>query len=180
MEIIDRLYLAHPEDGSRMMVKVLARMGRVVNRKWVQRLMNLMGIRSLAPQKKTTIPHPEHVKYPYRLRALNIDHPNHVWCADITYVQFTATAFIKVLCDAKVTISMDGVGRAIDNVFIERLWRTIKYDHIYLNPAESGNVLRDGLETFIEYYDEDRPHSALADATPDEVYYRSRLEQRAA
>jgi len=88
MEIIDRLYLDHPENGSRMMVKVLARMGRVVNRKRVQRLMNLMGIHSLAPQKKTTIPHPEHVKYPYRLRGLTIDHPNHVWCADITYVPF--------------------------------------------------------------------------------------------
>ena len=237
MEIIDRLYLDHPENGSRMMVKVLARMGHAVNRKRVQRLMNLMGIHSLAPQKKTTIPHPEHVNYPYRLRGLTIDHPNHVWCADITYVpfkkgflylvavmdwhsrkvlswrlsntmtpdfcvaaleealalygtpeifntdqgsQFTAHAFIKVLCDAQVTISMDGVGRAIDNVFIERLWRTIKYDHIYLNPAESGNALRDGLETFIEYYNEDRPHSALGDATPDEVYYRSRLQQRAA
>jgi putative transposase len=237
MEIIDRLYLDHPENGSRMMVKVLARMGHVVNRKRVQRLMNLMSIHSLAPQKKTTIPHPEHFKYPYLLRGLNIDHPNHVWCADITYVpfkkgflylvaimdwhsrkvltwrlsntmtpdfcvaaleealalygtpeifntdqgsQFTATAFIKVLSDAKVTISMDGVGRAIDNVFIERLWRTIKYDHIYLNPAESGNALRDGLATFIDYYNEDRPHCALGDATPDEVYYRSRLQQRAA
>ena len=237
MEIIDRLYLAHPENGSRMMVKVLKRMGRVVNRKRVQRLMNLMGIHSLAPQKKTTIPHPEHVKYPYRLRGLSIDHPNHVWCADVTYVpfkkgffylvaimdwhsrkvlswrlsntmtpdfcvaaleealalygtpeifntdqgsQFTAHAFIKVLFDAKVTISMDGVGRAIDNVFIERLWRTIKYDHIYLNPADSGHALREGLATFIDYYNEDRPHGALGDATPDEVYYSSRLQQRAA
>ena len=236
MQIIDRLYLAHPENGSRMMVRVLKRMGHVVNRKRVQRLMNLMGIHSLAPQKKTTTPHPEHVKYPYRLRGLTIDHPNHVWCADITYVpfkkgffylvimdwhsrkvlswrlsntmtpdfcvaalqealalygtpeifntdqgsQFTAHAFIKVLGDAQVAISMDGVGRAIDNVFIERLWRTIKYDHIYLNPADSGNALRDGLETFIEYYNEDRPHSALGAATPDEVYYRSQLQQRAA
>ena len=65
-------------------------------------------------------------------------------------------------------------------MFIERLWRTIKYDHIYLNPAESGNVLRDGLEVFIDYYNEDRPHSALDDDTPDEVYYSSRLQQRAA
>lgn len=237
MQIIDRLYLAHPENGSRMMVKVLARMGRVVNRKRVQRLMNLMGIRSPAPQKKTTVPHPEHFKYPYLLRGLTIEHPNHVWCADITYVpfkkgflylvavmdghsrkvlswrlsntmtvdfyvaaleealalygtpeifntdqgsQFTANPFIKVLLDAEIAISMDGVGRAIDNVFIERLWRTIKYDHIYLNPAESGNALRDGLEVFIDYYNEDRPHSSLRDATPDEVYYRLRLQQRAA
>ena len=85
-----------------------------------------------------------------------------------------------MLLDAEVAISMDGVGRAIDNVFIERLWRTIKYDHIYLNPADSGNALRDGLEAFIEYYNEDRPHSSLGDATPDEVYYSSRHQQRAA
>ena len=64
MERIDRLYLAHPENGSRMMVKVLARQGVNVNRKRVRRLMNLMGIRSLAPQKKTTIANKEHFKYP--------------------------------------------------------------------------------------------------------------------
>jgi putative transposase len=64
MERIDRLYLAHPENGSRMMVKVLARQGISVNRKRVQRLMNLMGIRSLAPQRKTTVANKEHVKYP--------------------------------------------------------------------------------------------------------------------
>jgi|SRR5665213_890625 len=89
MEIIDRLYLAHPENGSRMMVRVLKRTGRAVNRKRVQRLMNLMGIRSLAPQKKTTVAHPEHFKYPYLLRGLSINRPNQVWCADITYVPFT-------------------------------------------------------------------------------------------
>jgi putative transposase len=94
--------------------------------------------------------------------------------------QFTSDAFVTVLLANEVAISMDGVGRAIDNVFIERLWRTIKYDHIYLNPAESGNALRDGLEVFIDYYNEDRPHSSLEDATPDEVYYQSKLQQRAA
>src|ERR1035437_10652208 len=88
MEIIDRLYLARPENGSRMMVKVLKRTGHVVNRKRVQRLMALMGIRSLAPQKKTTVAHPEHYKYPYLLRGLAINRPHHVWCADITYVPF--------------------------------------------------------------------------------------------
>jgi len=56
--------------------------------------------------------------------------------------QFTAEAFTSVLLDAGVKISMDGVGRAIDNVFIERLWRTIKYDHIYLNPAENWTTCR--------------------------------------
>jgi len=88
MEQIDMLYLAHPENGSRMMVRVLARQGVVVNRKRVQRLMNLMGIRSLAPQRKTTVANKEHFKYPYLLRGLLIDRPNQVWCTDITYIPF--------------------------------------------------------------------------------------------
>ena len=237
MEEIDRLYLAHPENGSRMMTKVLRRRGHEVNRKRVQRLMQLMGLRSLCPQPKTTTPNKAHPVYPYLLRGLNVDHPNHVWCSDLTYIpfkkgflylvaimdwhsrkvltwrvsntmtsdfcvaalvealalygtpeifntdqgaQFTSDAFTSVLRDAGVTISMDGVGRAIDNVFIERLWRTLKYDHVYLNPAESGNACRDGITGFLTYYNEDRPHSALNDATPDEVYYQSRINQRAA
>jgi putative transposase len=94
--------------------------------------------------------------------------------------QFTSDAFTSVLRDASVRVSMDGVGRAIDNVFIERLWRTLKYDHVYLNPADSGNACRDGITGFLTYYNEDRPHSALNDATPDEVYYQSRINQRAA
>lgn len=237
MEEIDRLYLAHPENGSRMMTKVLRRRGHEVNRKRVQRLMQLMGLRSLCPQPKTTTPNKAHPVYPYLLRGLRVDHPNHVWCSDLTYIpfkkgflylvaimdwhsrkvltwrvsntmtsdfcvaalvealalygtpevfntdqgaQFTSDAFTSVLRDAGVRISMDGVGRAIDNVFIERLWRTLKYDHVYLNPAESGNACRDGITGFLTYYNEDRPHSALNDATPDEVYYQSRINQRAA
>ena len=65
--------------------------------------------------------------------------------------QFTSRAFTGVLQEAGVAISMDGVGRAIDNVFIERLWRTLKYDHVYLNPAASGNACRDGITEFLNY-----------------------------
>ena len=79
-----------------------------------------------------------------------------------------------------VTISTDSKGRALDNVFIERLWRTLKYDHVYLNPANSGNACRDGITEFLNYYNEDRPHSSLNDQTPDEVYYQSRINERAA
>jgi putative transposase len=94
--------------------------------------------------------------------------------------QFTSGVFTRILKDAGVAISMDGAGRAIDNVFIERLWRTLKYDHIYLNPAESGNACRDGIGEFLNYYNQERPHSSLNDQTPDEVYYQSRRNQRAA
>jgi putative transposase len=75
---------------------------------------------------------------------------------------------------------MDGAGRAIDNVFIERLWRTLKYDHIYLNPADSGTTCRDGIGSFLNYYNQERPHSSPNDQTPDEVYYQTRSNQRAA
>jgi len=89
MEEIDRIYLAHPENGSQMMTRILRRRGCRVNRKRVQRLMQLMGICSLAPQPSTTTPHPAHVKYPYLLRNMRIDHPNQVWASDITYIPFT-------------------------------------------------------------------------------------------
>jgi putative transposase len=94
--------------------------------------------------------------------------------------QFTSEEFTRVLKEAGVAISMDGVGRAIDNVFIERLWRTLKYDHIYLNPAENGNACRAGITEYLRYYNEERPHSSLGDATLNEVYYALRNNQRAA
>lgn len=79
-----------------------------------------------------------------------------------------------------MAISMDGAGRAIDNVFIKRLRRTLKYGHIYLNPADSGNACRDGIRKFLNYYNQERPHSSLNDQTPDEVYYQTRTNQRVA
>jgi putative transposase len=93
--------------------------------------------------------------------------------------QFTATAFTSVLLEAGVAISMDGVGRAIDNVFIERLWRTLKYDHVHLNPAVSDNACRDGIAEFLNSYNEERPHGSLDDQTPDEVYYQLHINERA-
>jgi putative transposase len=83
MQEIDWLYLAHPENGSRQMVKVLKRRGVLVNRKRVQRLMRLMGIRSLCSQPKTTTPNKAHPVYPYLLRNVEVVRPNHVWAADI-------------------------------------------------------------------------------------------------
>jgi putative transposase len=85
--------------------------------------------------------------------------------------QFTSPRFTAVLRDAGVRISMDGRGRWMDNVFIERLWRSLKYECVYLHAFETGSELRAGLAGWIGYYNARRPHSTLAGRTPDEAYW---------
>ena len=85
--------------------------------------------------------------------------------------QFTSKAFTDMLKDNNVRISMDGRGRVLDNIFIERLWWTIKYQYLYLHAFENGLALRRGLAEWIDRYNYDRGHSVLDDKTPDEVYY---------
>jgi len=84
--------------------------------------------------------------------------------------QFTSPRFTGVLQAAGVRISMDGRGRWMDNVFIERLWRSLKYECIYLHAFETGTDLRAGLTSWIGYYNGRRPHSTLAGRTPNEAY----------
>jgi putative transposase len=86
--------------------------------------------------------------------------------------QFTSLAFTHVLKAAGVRISMDGPGRWMDNVFIERLWRSLKYECIYLQAFETGSEARVGIGHWIGYYNADRPHSALGGLTPGEAYAR--------
>jgi putative transposase len=88
--------------------------------------------------------------------------------------QFTSPRFTEVLTGAGVRISMDGRGRWMDNVFIERLWRSLKYECVYLHAFETGSELRTGLACWIAYYNGARPHSSLAGMTPDEAYAVSR------
>ena len=92
--------------------------------------------------------------------------------------QLTSDAFTSVLRAADVSISIDGVGRAIDNVFIERPWRTLQYHHIYLSPVDSGNACREGIKVFLNYYEGGRPHSSLDNQTPDGVHTRWRGRAR--
>jgi len=84
--------------------------------------------------------------------------------------QFTSPRFSEVLTEAGVRISMDGRGRWMDNVFIERLWRSLKYECIYLHAFETGSELRTGLARWIDYYNGRRPHSSLDGLTPNEAY----------
>ena len=84
--------------------------------------------------------------------------------------QFTSEAFTDVLKDSGIKISMDGKGRWMDNVFIERLWRSVKYEDVYLNEYASADTLRRGLNKYFQYYNNERTHQALDDMTPAEIY----------
>ena len=92
--------------------------------------------------------------------------------------QFTGEAFTGLLKQHGIAISMDGKGAWRDNVFVERLWRTIKYDEVYLKAYESVSHARDSLGRFISFYNSRRPHSSLDAKTPDDVYFATSTEQR--
>jgi putative transposase len=85
--------------------------------------------------------------------------------------QFTSLQFTRVLKEAGVRISMDGKGRWMDNVFIERLWRSLKYECVYLSEYTTGSEARAGIDWWMDLYNERRPHSALGDHTPEEAYW---------
>jgi putative transposase len=87
--------------------------------------------------------------------------------------QFTSEEWIKVLDEAGVAISMDGKGRWIDNVFIERLWRSVKYEEVYLHGYTNGTEARTSLTKYFSFYNARRSHQALEYQTPDEVYFQA-------
>jgi len=221
MRKLDELYLLRPFFGSRKMAVQLG-----VNRKRMQRLMRIMGIEAHYARPRLSQPAPGHKVYPYLLREVVIDAPNHVWSTDITYVpmyggflylaavmdwfsryvlawelsstletgfcltalegsfrfgqprifnsdqgaQFTSAEFLAPLQDRAIAISMDGRGRALDNVFIERLWRSLKYELIYPGDFQDGTALAVGLREYFHFYNHQRPHQALGYKTPAALY----------
>jgi len=84
--------------------------------------------------------------------------------------QFTSDAFIGVLKAAGIKISMDGKGRWVDNVFVERLWRSVKYEEVYLNAYETVAAAREGIGSYFEFYNRERQHQGLDRKTPDQAY----------
>lgn len=86
-------------------------------------------------------------------------------------VQFTALSFTALLEKAEIQISMDGKGRALDNIFIERLWRSVKYEDVYLNDYATGPALVAGLTHYFSFYNQERPHQSLNYRTPSAVYH---------
>lgn len=226
MRLLDAQYLRTPFYGSRRMTAWLKREGHAVNRKRVQRLLQLMGLEAIYPKPRTTRKSPQNKVYPYLLRGVAITRPNHVWSTDITYVplqsgfvyltavidwysryvlswrlsntldgsfclealeealdrgrpeifntdqgvQYTSAAFTGRLTEAGVAISMDGRGRALDNVFVERLWRTVKYEEVYVKDYATPREAERSLHAYFRFYDEERLHQALDYQTPAEVY----------
>jgi len=94
--------------------------------------------------------------------------------------QFTSEAFTERLKEEGVQISMDGKGRWCDNVFVERLWRSLKYEHVYLHAYESVGEARRKIGSYFEFYNSRRPHSSLGAQTPDQVYFHRPPETLAA
>jgi putative transposase len=237
MRLIDEEFLRHPFYGSRKMRDYLNRQGFSVNRKRVQRLMQLMGIESVAPKPNTSRPRRDHKVYPYLLKKLSITKPDQVWCSDITYIrlghgfvyltavmdwasryvlswevsitmdddfcvnalqsalrrhnspeifntdqgsQYTGDAFTGVLKKRGIKISMDGKGRCMDNIFIERLWRSVKYEKIFLEEFETVRELITGLKEYFEFYNYERPHQSFSGKTPAEVYWGEGVAKMAA
>lgn len=207
MRLIDEEYMRHPFLGSRKMRDYLRRQGYRINRKRVQRLMQKMGLASVAPKPHTSLANKAHTIYPYLLRTITINRVNQVWCTDITYIrlrggfvylvavmdwysrkvlswelsntmhsdfcvsalerairlygtpeifnsdqgsQLTSDAFTDVLKQHHIRISMDGKGRWMDNVFIERLWRSVKYEDVYLQACRDA---RDRLLSSVSIID---------------------------
>lgn len=199
MRRLDELHLDYPFAGSRMLRDLLRREGVVIGRRHVATLMKRMGIVAIYRRPNTSKPAPGHKIYPYLLRGVTIERPDHVWAMDISYIpmrrgfvylaavvdvfsrrvlahrvsitmeadfcvealeealakhgrpeifntdqgsQFTSLDFTGVLLNAKVAISMDGKGAWRDNVFVERLWRSVKYEEVYLKAYDTVTEAR--------------------------------------
>jgi len=229
MRRLDELHLEFPVYGSRRLRELLRREGVVLNRKRVQRLLQVMGVEAIYPKRSTSHSAPGHRIYPYLLRGLAISGPDQVWCADITYVpmqhgfmylvavmdwwsryvlswelsntldtdfcvrawekalaagnqpprisntdqgaQFTSEEYLEAVESVGVSVSMDGRGRWMDNRFIERLWRSVKHEDIYLQDYLDGLEAGRGLVRWFTDYNESRPHQGLNYATPTEYYH---------
>lgn len=195
-----------------------------------------MGIEAIYPKKNLSKRNLDHKIYPYLLRNVKANHPNHVWGIDITYIrlrhgwmylvavidwfsrfvisweldqtlgeefvltavskalaqvtpeimnsdqgsQFTSLQYTNLLENAGVAISMDGKGRAIDNIFTERLWRTIKYEEVYLKDYQSPKEARQGINQYLWFYNFGRPHQSLDYQAPAEIYYGKELAKAVA
>lgn len=234
---IDEIYTAHPFYGVRRITAQLHQEAVVVNHKAVARHMREMGLAGIAPGPKTSrgSKRASDSKYPYLLRGVIAQEPDHIWGIDITYIRmvdgwlylvaildwysryivswelscslqqsfvtqavlcalntatpticnsdqgshFTSLQYTSLLSQAGVQISMDGRGRYVDNIFTERLWRTIKYEEVYLHEYSSPLKARQSLTKYISFYNHERLHQALNYRTPASLYQQTSSSQGA-
>ena len=94
--------------------------------------------------------------------------------------QFTSDAFTQTLQERGIRVSMDGKGRYLDNIFVERLWRSIKYEEVYLKAYQTVAEARVGINAYLEFYNRRRPHQSLGYRTPAQVYQKGQAEKRVA
>jgi len=235
MRLIDEIYQINPTMGSRRMSKEITKTHRIkVGRLRIRRLMREMCISAIYPKKNLSLKDSGHKIFPYLLRNLTIQKPNHVWSTDITYLrledgfvyltavidwysrkvlswklsntmevafcksvvveaiknygtpeifntdqgsQYTSDEFTSLLKDNNIKISMDGKGRALDNIFVERLWRTVKQEEVYLREYQGIKDTRNSLNKYFEYYNKNRRHQSLNDEYPEDVYYGTVREE---
>jgi putative transposase len=114
------------------------------------------------------------LEMPFVLRAVDdalAQAKPQIWNSD-QGSHFTSQSYVERLLEANVQISMDGKGRALDNVFVERLWRTVKYEEVYLNDYANPRQARQGIGQYLAFYNQERPHQSLGYQTPAEVYYK--------
>jgi putative transposase len=230
MRLMDEHYLKHPTEGVIRMRDFLLALGIIANHKRVRRLLRLMGLMAIYPKKNLSrLGQAKYIR-PYLLKGLTIDHPNHVWAIDITYIpmpkgffyltaiidvysryvvgwgisntldascslnvtkeairwygkpeiinsdqesQFTYNDWIEYLEKEDIKISMDGNGRAIDNIFIERLWRSVKHDYIYIKVPADRLELYQGLKEYFNYYNNQLCHQGIDHQIPANKYYQA-------
>jgi putative transposase len=230
MRLLDEQYTKTPFYGLRKLVVFLEEQGYVVDRKRVRRLMRLMGLETIYPKPRLSLPGEHPVRYSYLLRGMSIDHIDQVWSCDITYIrlahgsvflmaiidwfsrfvlawelsttldtsfclealdralqaarpeifntdqgaQFTSKEWTSRLLRSAIRISWDGRGRALDNIFVERLWRSVKYEEVYLKDYQTVSEARSGLKDYFQFYNYERYHQSLDYKTPFSVYRSDR------
>ncbi|HLG62696.1 MAG TPA: IS3 family transposase [Ktedonosporobacter sp.] len=224
---IDAIYTEHPYYGYRKIAAQLHREGHGINQKTVAQYMREMGLIAIYPGPNLSKRAHQAAVYPYLLKNVTANMPNHIWGIDITYIRlrggwmylvaildwysryivsweleqnmqiefvieamqqalaqatpqicnsdqgshFTSSQYTQLLLAHDIRISMDSKGRALDNIFTERLWRTIKYEEVYLKDYANPREAREELRAYLRFYNERRLHQALDYCTPAAVYF---------
>jgi putative transposase len=228
MHWMDQVSMEDPSAGARRCRDLLRLAGRRVSRKRLQRLRRVMGLEGVRPRRKLSLPNAAGQRVPYLLSGLEINRPNQVWCADITYLpmrggfiymtaildwysrkvlgwhlsntldvngclsaleeavmatgqrpeilntdqgsQFTSEEWLGRISKLGIRPSMDGKGRWLDNIVVERFWWSLKHEDVYLRCYNTIPELLAGVSAYVRRYNAWRPHQALGGVTPDMAY----------